>query len=92
MSQAPQNPAPDPGHPAPQRTTLKLTTVGSSTGVILPKAMLEHLRVQKGDLLHVTEVPDGFKITALDEEFARQMEVAEGVMRERRDVLRRLAE
>ena len=54
--------------------------------------MLEHLRVQKGDLLHVTEVPDGFKIQALDETFASQMEVAEGVMRDDRDILRRLAE
>ncbi len=92
MSQAPAPQNSNAQSADPKRTTLKLTTIGSSTGVILPKAMLEHLRVQKGDLLHVTEVPDGFKIQALDETFASQMEVAEGVMRDDRDILRRLAE
>ena len=70
---------------------LKVTTVGSSTGVILPKHVLEKLRVGKGDMLCLTETPDGFKITPYDAEFARQMEAAEKVMREDRDVLRALA-
>ena len=72
--------------------TLKLTTIGNSTGVILPKELLEKLRVQKGDLLHVLEVPDGIKLTALDSTFAGQMDVAEKVMREDRDILRKLAQ
>jgi putative addiction module antidote len=70
---------------------LKITTVGSSTGVILPKHVLEKLRVGKGDMLCLTETPDGFKITPYDKEFAEQMEAAEKVMREDRDVLRALA-
>ncbi len=72
--------------------TLKLTTVGNSTGVILPKELLERLRVEKGDLLHVTETPDGIKLTPFDKEFAGQLDVAEQVMRQDRDILRKLAE
>jgi len=72
--------------------TLKLTTVGNSTGVILPKELLERLKLQKGDLLHVLEVPGGISLTPLDPEFARQMDVAETVMRQDRDILNRLAQ
>jgi putative addiction module antidote len=71
--------------------TLKLTAIGNSTGLIFPKELLEKLRVQKGDLLYVLETPDGLKLTALDPEFARQMDVAETVMREDRDILNKLA-
>lgn len=72
--------------------TVKLTTIGNSTGIILPRELLEKLRVQKGDTLHVLETPSGIELTSFDPEFARQMDVAERVMREDRDVLRRLAE
>jgi len=71
---------------------LKITTVGNSVGVVLPKDILERLRVDKGDMLTVTETPDGIELRAFDEEFAEQMAVAERVMREDRDVLRKLAE
>ena len=70
--------------------TLKLTAIGNSTGVIVPKELLEKLRVSKGDTLTVTETPRGLKISAYDDEFARAMELAETVMREARDVLRKL--
>lgn len=73
-------------------TKLKLTQIGSSVGVILPKAMLEHMRVGKGDFLQVLEIPDGYQVQPFDAEFAKQMAVAEKVMREDRDILRRLAE
>ena len=73
-------------------TTLKLTTVGSSTGVVLPKELLEKLRVGKGDLLHVVETPNGIELTPYNPEFAKQMAVAEQVMRSDRDVLKKLAE
>lgn len=71
---------------------LKLTTVGNSVGVVLPKELLEKLRVQKGDSLQVLETPNGIELTPFDAEFDRQMDVAEKVMREDRDILRRLAE
>ncbi len=73
-------------------TTLKVTTVGNSTGVILPREILERLRVSKGDRLYVRETPDGIMLTPYNPEFAEQLAVAEQVMREDRDLLRKLAE
>lgn len=70
---------------------LKITTVGNSVGVVLPKELLAKLRVEKGDSLYVTEMADGIKLGAYDPEFAAQMAVAESVMREDRDLLRLLA-
>lgn len=72
--------------------TVKLTSVGNSTGIILPKELLEKLRVGKGDVLHVLETPNGIELTSFDPEFARQMDVAEGIMRKRRNLLKKLAE
>jgi putative addiction module antidote len=71
--------------------TLKLTTVGNSVGVILPRELLSRLRVDKGDSLYVVETPDGIELTAYRPDFAAQMDLAEEVMRENRDVLRKLA-
>ena len=72
--------------------SVKVVAVGNSTGVILPKEIVQRLRVQKGDTLYVLETPKGIELTPYDREFASQMEVAESVMREDRDVLKKLAE
>ncbi|MDO1529032.1 AbrB/MazE/SpoVT family DNA-binding domain-containing protein [Fulvimonas sp. R45] len=72
-------------------TKLKITTVGNSAGVVLPRELLARLRVEKGDTLYVTELPDGIKLAAFDPEFAAKMEVAEKVMRRRRNLLHELA-
>jgi putative addiction module antidote len=71
---------------------LKITSIGNSAGVILPKEVLEKLRVEKGDTLFLTETPNGFVVSALDDEFSLQMELAEKIMREDRDVLHQLAQ
>ena len=71
---------------------LKITTIGNSAGVILPKELLARLRVDKGDTLYALETPDGVRLTAHDPEFARKMEVAEQIMRDHRDLLRKLAD
>lgn len=71
---------------------LKITTIGNSAGIVLPKELLAKLRVGKGDSLYAAELPDGIKLTPHDPEFERQMKVAEQVMRERRTLLRKLAE
>ncbi len=70
---------------------LKVTTVGSSAGVILPKDVMARLRVEKGDTLFLTESPDGYRITSYDPEFEEQMTHARKFMRQRRDALRELA-
>lgn len=73
-------------------TKLKITTVGNSVGVVLPREILERLRVEKGDSLFATETPEGIELRAYDEEFEEDMAVAEQVMRENRELLRKLAE
>ena len=70
----------------------KITTVGSSAGVILTKEAMARLRVQKGDTLFLTETPDGgFRLTPYSPDFERQMTLAEDIMHEDREVLRQLA-
>lgn len=71
---------------------LKITTIGNSAGVILPKELLARLRLGKGDELFALETPDGIKLTVFDPELAAQMELAEKVMREDRAVLHKLAQ
>ena len=72
-------------------TSIKITTVGNSVGVILPRDLLAKLRVAKGDTLYVTETPDGIALTPYQPDFDTQMETAESIMRENRDALRKLA-
>lgn len=71
---------------------LKITTIGNSAGVILPKELLARLRVEKGDELYALETPDGIRLTVYDPTLAEQMQVAEQVMREDRSVLHKLAQ
>ena len=71
---------------------LKIIAVGNSAGVLLPKELLARLRVEKGDSMYVAETPDGIKLMPHDPALAAQMEVAERVMRKRRNLLRKLAD
>jgi len=70
---------------------LKLTQIGNSVGVILPKEVLARLKVEKGDTLYVTDSPDGVRLTPHDPAFATQMDAARDIMKRRRNVLRELA-
>lgn len=73
-------------------TAVKVTTVGSSVGIVLPKEILSRLHVEKGDTVYLTESPDGIRISPYDTAFAQKVEILEQVMRENRDVLKKLAE
>ena len=72
-------------------SALKLTQIGNSVGVILPKEILARLRLEKGDTLHVTETPDGIALTPYDPGFDEQVEAGREFMREYRDTFRALA-
>lgn len=72
-------------------TKLKITKIGNSAGVILPKEVLARLRVAEGDTLFASETPDGVRLTASDPDFEDRMALAEKIMREDRDILRVLA-
>jgi putative addiction module antidote len=70
---------------------LKVRRVGNSLGVVFPKEALSRLNVEDGDQLYITESPDGFRLTAANPEFARQMKIAEKGMKRFRNTLRALA-
>lgn len=71
---------------------LKITQIGNSLGVILPKELLSRLKVEKGDSLHILETKDGVELTPFDPEFADRMDRVDRIMRENRNLLKRLAE
>ena len=73
-------------------TKVKITTVGNSAGIVLPKEILEKLRVSKGDVLSVNDTPNGIELSAYDERKSRQMDIAERIMRDNRNMLKKLAE
>ena len=70
---------------------LKITQIGNSLGVVLPKELLSNLKLEKGDVLWITEGPSGYNITPYNPEFAAQMESARQIMKKRRNVLHELA-
>ena len=72
--------------------TLKITKVGNSAAIILPKDVLARLRVGQGDTLYLSESPDGLRLSASNPDFADKMAAAERIMREDRDILRVLAQ
>lgn len=71
--------------------TVKLTQIGNSYGVILPKEVVARLKVQKGDTLFITESPEGCVITPYDPALAEQLEAGREFMREYRDTFHQLA-
>lgn len=70
---------------------LKLVPIGNSTGIIIPKDVLNRLRLEQGDLLSLGETPGGFELRASDPEFDAQMTVAREVMKRRKRALSELA-
>ncbi len=70
---------------------MKLTQIGNSVGLILPKDVLARLKLEKGDTVFVTETPEGVTLRPYDPEFAEQMDAARTVMKKRRTVLHELA-
>ena len=71
--------------------TLKLTQIGNSVGVILPKELLARLKLEKGDTLFVTESADGLRLTPYDPTMDEQVAEGREFMREFRDTFRQLA-
>ncbi|BCX88484.1 hypothetical protein MIN45_P0853 [Methylomarinovum tepidoasis] len=70
---------------------VKVTTVGNSVGIVLPKEALAKLKVGKGDVLYLVEGPEGLTLTPYREDFEQQLDAARKVMRRYRHALRALA-
>ena len=71
---------------------VKITPVGNSMGILLPKEALTKLNVEKGDTLYLVEGPDGYTITPYEQDFEEQMGAADSVMKRYRNTLRKLAQ
>jgi putative addiction module antidote len=70
---------------------LKITQIGNSLGVILPKEILARLKLEKGDTVHLTDSPDGVLITPYDPALDEQLALGREFMQEYRDTFRQLA-
>ena len=72
-------------------TTLKVTQIGNSLGVILPKEILARLKLEKGDTVFVTDTPGGVTLTPFDPTVDEQVALGRDFMRDYRDTFRQLA-
>ncbi len=70
---------------------LKITRIGNSAGVILPKALLEHLAVEAGEEISVVMTSRGIELSRREASFEEQMAAARKVMKKRTRALRELA-
>jgi putative addiction module antidote len=70
---------------------LKLRSIGTSTGVILPKQLLDRMKLKKNDVLFASETPDGYLLTPYDPEVEKQVKLGLEIMNEHRETLRALA-
>jgi len=70
---------------------VKVTAIGNSMGIVLPKEALSKLKAEKGDVLYLVEGPEGLTLTPYREDFAEQMEATERVMKKYKNALHQLA-
>jgi putative addiction module antidote len=72
-------------------TALKLTQIGNSVGVILPKEVLARLKLEKGDMVFLTDAAGGVNLTPYDPALDEQLALGREFMREYRDTFHQLA-
>jgi putative addiction module antidote len=70
---------------------VKITAIGNSMGIVLPKEALTKLRADKGDVLYLIDTPEGLTLTPYQQDFSAQLDAAEKVMKKYRDALHELA-
>jgi len=70
---------------------LKLTQIGNSVGVILPKEALSRLKLAKGETVFLTETPDGYALTPYDPALEEEINAGRAFMRDFRDTFHQLA-
>ena len=72
-------------------TALKLTRLGTSTGMIIPKEMLTRMKVEKGDTLYAIETAEGYLLTPYDPSIDKQLKAGRQFMKNNRDTFKALA-
>ncbi|MDO9405828.1 MAG: AbrB/MazE/SpoVT family DNA-binding domain-containing protein [Polaromonas sp.] len=71
--------------------TLKLTQIGNSVGVILPREVLGRLKLAKGESVFLMETPDGYVITPYDPALDEELNAGRAFMHDYRDTFHQLA-
>lgn len=71
--------------------TLKITKIGNSAGIILPREVLAQLGAEVGETLSVVTTPRGIELSAAEPDFEQQMAAAREIMARRKRALRELA-
>ncbi len=71
---------------------IEIKKIGNSTGFILPKELVQRLRLELGDDFFVTETADGgIKLNRADPAFEKGMKIARKAMKTYRNALGELA-
>jgi len=70
---------------------LKVTKIGNSLGVVIPKEMLSEGNFQIGDSLLAVKTVAGYELSRQNPDFDRQLEIAEAFMDRYRNTLAELA-
>ena len=69
---------------------VKVTAVGNSMGILLPKEALSRLKAERGDTLYLVEGPDGYTLTPYQQDFEQQLMAAQSLMKRYKNTLRQL--
>lgn len=70
---------------------VKVTQIGNSLGVILPKEVVDNEQIAKGDLFSLRKTATGFELVPFDADFEEDMRHARDIMKRYRNALRELA-
>lgn len=73
----------------PKETTIR--RIGNSSGLTIPKDILERLRLQAGDRVHLIETDEGLLVTPYDPDFEEAIEIYEEGARRYRNAMRELS-
>ncbi len=69
----------------------KVRKIGNGYGVLLPKQVIESLRLAEGDVLNLTETDDGIQLSPYDASFSEQVEAFRRTEAKHRNSYRELA-
>ncbi len=71
---------------------VKITAIGNSVGIALPKEAMNRLNAEEGDTLYLVESPEGLTLTPYQQDSESQMDAARKLMKKYRNALHRLAQ
>jgi putative addiction module antidote len=69
----------------------KLRKIGNGYGVLLPKQVIEHLRLTEGSVLSLAETSAGIELSPFDADFSEQVEAFRRTESRHRNSYRELA-